>query len=243
MAAQYIIGFSTGLLFVISVFYSVDDLPTALSSVPIFPLAGLYKQAVGTSGGALGLLIVVFLPSFITCIGCYVTAGRTLWTLSRDNAPPFSNFLRQIHPTLRNPFNATLVCAMLSTLMGCIYVGSRTAFNALIGSYVIFSTLSYLGAILPHLLSKRRNIKPGAFWMDGMTGFIVNGISCLYIVVFIVFFSFPYVMPVDAGNMNYTALIVGGLTMFIVGFWFWRQGDYKGPRMVNMEEVDAPAAI
>lgn len=231
MLAQYIIGFITALVYMITIFYSIHDLADALTTVPAFPLAGLYRQATGTPGGALGLLIIVFIPTFITAIGCYITAGRTFWTLSRDNATPFSQIFGRIHPKFHNPFNATLLCGGMCTVMGCIYVGSTTAFNAFVGSYIILSTLSYLTAILPHLLNGRSKLRPGWFWMRGPIGFIVNTIVCVYIVAFIVIFCFPYALPVTAQNMNYSSLITGGLTIFIALFWFWRQGEYEAPQV------------
>lgn len=242
MAAQYIVGFITAFFYLIAIFYSINDLPAALASVPTFPLAGIYMQATGSAGGGLGLLIVAFIPTFITCIGCYITAGRTFWTLSRDKATPFSRVFRIVSPKFHNPFNATLLCGAICTIMGCIYVGSATAFNAFVGSYIILSTLSYLSAILPHLLSRRANVVPGWFWMGDAVGYLVNGVSCLYIVAFIVIFCFPPALPVDAATMNYSCLITGGLTIFVGGFWFWRQGDYEGPRAVTSDDLLAKDA-
>jgi len=71
--------------------------------------------------------------------------------------------------------------------------------------------------------------------MKGATGFIVNGVACLYILTFIAIFCFPFAMPVDAKTMNYTCLITGGLSVFIAMFWFWRQEGYVGPHFVPLE--------
>lgn len=233
MAAQYVVGFITAFAYMVAIFYSIHDLSDALGGFSTFPLAGLYLQATGTRGGALGLLVVALIPTFITAIGCYITAGRTFWTLARDNATPFSLVFRAVHPGFQNPFNATLLCGVISTVMGCIYVGSKTTFNAFVGSYIILSTLSYLSAILPHLLSGRKNFEPGWFWMRGYSGFVVNGIVCLYIVAFIVIFCFPYSLPAEAASMNYSSLITGGLSIFVLLFWFWRQAEYAAPQVVS----------
>ena len=233
---QSIIGFTTPLLFLISLFYSTTSLEDVLNSSSSFPLTELYRQATGSAGGALGLLIITFLSSMTTCVGCYITAGRTFWALSRDKATPFAKYFSKINVRTHNPFNATLVCAVLNTLLACIYVGSVTAFNAFVGSFVIFSTASYAAAILPHLLSRRRNVAPGPFWMRGWIGFVVNAVSCLYILVFIVIFCFPFSRPVDAASMNYASLITGGLSLFVTAWWFvgGRKG-YEGPRFISME--------
>jgi len=237
MLAQFVIGFLTAFFYLIALFYSIQDLDSIFAETSTFPLAYIYRQATGSDGGAVGLLVVTFLPTFLSCIGCYLTAGRTFWTLSRDNATPFADFFTQIHPIFHNPFNATVLCGVICTVMGCIYVGSAVAFNAFVGSFIILSTLSYLCAILPHLLSRRANVTRGWFWMSGATGYIVNTISCLYIVAFLVIFCFPYSAPFDIAVMNWSSLITGGCSLFVLGFWFWRQSEYEGPKLVVLDDA------
>lgn len=237
MLFQFTIGFLTAFLYLISIFYSIQDLDEIFASTSTFPLAWIYRQATGTDAGAVGLLVVTFLPTFVTCVGCYITAGRTFWTLSRDNATPFSGFFSKISPVFHNPFNATILCGIICTILGCIYVGSSIAFNAFVGSFIILSTLSYLCAILPHLLGRRRNVEPGWFWMHGAIGYIVNTISCLYIIAFIVIFCFPYSAPFDIAVMNWNSLITGGLTLFVAAWWFVIQGEYEGPKLVSLHEA------
>ncbi|KAL1963655.1 hypothetical protein VTN77DRAFT_7976 [Rasamsonia byssochlamydoides] len=234
--AQMVVGFATGFLYMIALFYSIQDLDAVVNSVFGFPLAEIYRQATGTRGGALGLLIVAFLPTLITCIGCYITAGRTLWTLARDNATPFSGWLGRINSKMHNPFNATLACGLIITVLACIYVGSTTAFNAFVGSYVQLSTLSYFAAIFPHVLHRRSLITPGYFWMKGAIGYIVNILSCIYIVAFIVIFCFPASLPTNAQTMNYASLITGGFTIFIAVWWFFRQSTYQGPQAIPLTD-------
>lgn len=235
--AQMVTGFLTAVPYMIALFYAINNLDDILTSNSTFPLAPIYHQATGTRGGALGLLILAFIPTFITCTGCYLTCGRTLWTLARDNATPFSGWTSRVSKTFQNPFNATLVCGVFITILGCIYVGSSTAFQAFIGSYIQLSTLSYLAAILPHLLRGRKSFQPGWFYMRGPWGFIVNGVSCLYILAFIVIFCFPFAMPVDATSMNYASLMTGGLTMF-VGVWFlFRRNNYEGAKAVPIGDA------
>lgn len=157
-----------------------------------------------------------------------------LWTLARDGATPLSRHISRIHNTYQNPFTATFVCACVSCALGAVYVGSSAAFNALVGSFVILSMLSYLAAILPHVLTGRKNVRPGAFWMPGIWGMAVHGVSCAYMLAFIVVFCFPFKVPVDAENMNYSCLIVGGLTLFVALLWAWKRKmrGYESPRVL-----------
>ena len=66
----------------------------------------------------------------------------------------------------------------------------------------------------------------------------MNAIACVYIVVFIVIFCFPYFLPATAGTMNYASLITGGLSIF-VGAWYLVgcRGYTSPPALVVQGEV------
>lgn len=155
--------------------------------------------------------------------------------MARDDAVPFSNVFARVSPRWRNPFWAQVAIGVAVTLLGCIYVGSVTAFNAFIGVFAIFTTMSYLAAILPHILTKRKYVKPGPFWMPGITGYLVIGTASAYIIVWNIIFMFPYALPVDAATMNYSVVMSGGITILLGGWYLWkRTRGYVGPR-VNMD--------
>lgn len=177
-------------------------------------------------------------------MGCYIVASRVFWTLARDNATPFASTFSRVSARYKNPFNAICLCAVVATVLGCIYLGSSTAFSAFVGSFVVLSSLSYLAAILPHLLRRRAGITPGWFWMKGPVGFVVNALACVYIFAFVIIFCFPFSLPAAAGTMNYASLMTGGLSLFVAGFWLWRRKDYRGPTYVALDaEILAVDAI
>ncbi|KAL0264500.1 hypothetical protein SLS55_000450 [Diplodia seriata] len=238
IAMQQLVGLFTAFVYLIAIFYSIQDFDALLANTYTVPLAELYLQATSSRAGALGLLIIVLLPTICTLIGIYITAGRMLWTLAREGATPFPGILGRISPRYKNPFNATVACALIVTAMGAIYVGSTTAFNAFVGSFVVLLTLSFLAAILPHLLTRRRNVVPGPFWMPDWVAYTVGSIGCAYICVFVVIYNFPYAIPFDAASMNYSCLITGGLTIFMGAWWFWiRKRGYIGPQPLVEEEA------
>lgn len=173
----------------ITIVYGISDLDAVLESERfLYPFAEIYLQITGSAGGSFGLLLIMTIPLYISRVGCYITASRVFWTLARDNVNPFSNFFSIVSPKTRVQNIAIVFCMAFATILGCIYMGSSKAFNAFVGSYVVHWISSYLAAILPHLLSRRRHMTPGYFWVGGATGYVVNTVSCLYIIVFIVIF-------------------------------------------------------
>ncbi|KAI6951471.1 amino acid transporter [Hortaea werneckii] len=232
--AQYITGFVTALCYSIAILYAITDLDAVLNQSYFFTLTAIYEQATGSSAGTVGLLVVMFLPLFVGILGVHLTASRMFWTLARDRATPFPTFFGKVNPHLKNPANSIVFCAVLSTILGCIYLGSDTAFMAFVGSFAVLGFLSYISAILPHLLSRRQSVRPGRFSM-GSAGFVVNTFAVLFILVFTVIFCFPFALPVDAASMNYTCLIVGGFTILVAALWAFIQKGYVGPQYVPLE--------
>ncbi|KAF4301678.1 Amino acid/polyamine transporter I [Botryosphaeria dothidea] len=242
IAMQQLVGLFTAFFYLISIFYGIKDFDALLANTYTIPLAEVYFQATSSRAGALGLLVVVFLPLICSCIGVYITAGRMLWTLARDGATPFPNQLGRISPTYKNPFNATVACGVIITIFGAIYVGSTTAFNAFAGSFVVLLSLSFLAAILPHILSRRRHIAPGPFWMPAAVAYPIGSVGCAYICVFVVIYCFPYAIPFDETSMNYSSAITGGLTILMGCWWFWiRKRGYIGPQALIEEETQMAA--
>lgn len=226
---QMALGFVTGFAYLVVVMYAINDYD-ALFEAP-YPIAEIYRQGTGSAAAATGLLFLALVCIGICLLGLYITSGRTLWTLARDRATPFPNQLSKIHPKLDVPIITTLLTAVLVTVLGCIYLGSLTAFNAFVGSFVIMSSSSYIAAILPHLITGRNNIRFGTFSLNkGPLGYICNAVACVYMVVWFVIYCFPFSLPTNAATMNYASLLWGGLTVLLLLWWFAgaRKG-YRGP--------------
>lgn len=242
-------SFATAFVYLVALFYSINDIDAVLDSPSKFPTAEIYRQATGSTAGAVGLTAVLFISTFPTLIGTLTTGGRTFWALARDDATPFAPFFRAISPAFGSPLRATIAVSAVTTCMGCLYVGSTTAFSALITSYIVLSTLSYAAAILPHVLTSRRTIAPGPFHL-GRWGWPINIASLAYIAATVVLFCFPFMMPATVQNMNCefpprhrppklatltpatdTSVTTGGLVILITAWWFVHgKGKYQGPK-------------
>ncbi|KAF4441675.1 cholin permease [Fusarium albosuccineum] len=225
---QVVTGFVTGFCYLVAIMYSINDFDALFDSA--YPIAEIYRQATGSAAGATGLLSLVMICITLTVVGLYITCGRTLWALARDGATPLPGILGHVHQGLDVPVWSTIITGVLVTALGAIYVGNTTAFNNFVGSFILLSSSSFLACILPNLLTGRKNITYGPFKMHGALGFVINGISCAYMVTWAVIYCFPYALPTNAQSMNYISVIWGGLTFLVAVWWFAsaRKG-YQGP--------------
>ncbi|RYP70806.1 hypothetical protein DL771_005181 [Monosporascus sp. 5C6A] len=230
MGVQMTASYLSTIVYFVVLMYSITDFDAVLNTTAAFPLAEIYRQASGGStAAAIGLTAVVLLPILGSAMGAMMTASRVFWTLARDDAVPFPRTFARVSPRWRNPLSAVLLVAAFCTAMGLLYLASDVAFQAMVGSYAVLVALSYLAAVLPFLLRGRRGVEPGPFFVRGVPGTVISAVSCGFMMVWVVFYCFPYAKPVTAAGMNYSSLIVGGLTVLVGAWWFRVRESYRGP--------------
>ncbi|EIN09297.1 hypothetical protein PUNSTDRAFT_120583 [Punctularia strigosozonata HHB-11173 SS5] len=200
IALQLVFGTIMAFVFAVAIMYGVNDFDAILDVADQFPLTQFYAQATGSRSATTGLLMLLLIPSVFIMPATYVLVGRTLWTLARDNVVPYSAWMSQTSTELSCPVQATVVTYVLTTALGAVRLGNSTAFGDIVASYVILTAMSYLLAILPHLLTGRRNVPIGPFWM-GRWGYAVNALAVISIIVTNIFYCFPFSLPVTTGRV------------------------------------------
>jgi choline transport protein len=137
-------------------------------------------------------------------IGNFQTASRLTWAFGRDDAVIFSRQIGKMNHRLEVPVNALLANSILVLILGCVYLASTTAFNAMIGTGLIMQQLSiaFPAAILlfrgrsEEVLPKHRPVRLGPF------GWVANILTVVFAIIVLVFYDFPFVRPVTVGNMS-----------------------------------------
>ncbi|KAL3424257.1 Choline transport protein 7 [Phlyctema vagabunda] len=242
IAITLTIAFVTGFTYLVTLMFSVQDYSALATTSTGLPLAELFLQATTTVGGAFALTFMLWIALGPCMVGSQLSTGRVFWAFSRDGALPFSNTWSKVHPKLGMPFNAQLCVTAIVAILGCLYLGSTTAFNALLGSAVTINNCAYLIPILTNVLLRRKTMHHGTFHMGFVKGMFVNCVTVCWLVFAIVFFSFPYYKPVTAVNMNYTCLIVGGFIIIETCWWF-KAGKKYTARMLKAKEENADAVL
>ncbi|KAI9752349.1 MAG: multiprotein-bridging factor 1 [Chaenotheca gracillima] len=215
------IGFVTSWFYSVALFFSVGDLDQLLNTLTGVPILELFFQALGSRAGAIVLECLII----ATGVGCQIAShtwqARLCWSFARDRGLPGSKFLSKIHPTLDVPLYAHMVSCILVAILGCLYLGSYTAFNSMVTACIVLLYISYTIPVVCLLYKGRNNIPHGPFWM-GPIGFFANIVLCLWTAFTFIMYSFPSIMPAEAGNMNYVSAVYGVITAIMLSYWFIR---------------------
>jgi choline transport protein len=204
---------------------------TTATGVPIYEL---WIQATRSPAVGTFFLVILALCGFFAMIGCQQTASRLCWSLARDNALAGSKWLGRIHPRWGVPVWALIANAIVVFIIGCIYLGSTTAFNSMIGTGLILQQISYAMPAALLMLRGRSDayLPSNRYFKLGAAGWVANSMTVAFAIVVVIFFNFPFVMPVSAGSMNYACVVLGVMAIFTIGNWFgYASSRYQGPRL------------
>lgn len=92
----------------------------------------------------------------------------------RDGGLPFSRVFARVHPRLEVPLNALILTVVLDVIFGCIFLGSSSAFNAILSASVVALGVSYGLPIGINCLRGRKMLGPRPFTLPEPIGWIVN---------------------------------------------------------------------
>lgn len=236
LGAVLVCGFISGFAFIVAAFFCIKDPQAVLNTTTGLPIIEIFRQATNEAGG-LALTLCLFFATVPSLLDCQIATARLLWAFARDNALPYSTSLRKVNKHLGVPVQANVLVGICLGLLGCIYIGNTTAFNAFISSALVLNNFTYGVPVCINMIQGRNTFRRGKFHMSGIIGWGVNILMCCWLVLSSIFFSFPAGRPVTPANMNYTAVIVGSCALFSSCWWFVR-----GKKIYNGPVVDAHSA-
>jgi len=230
------IGFVTSWTYSVAMFFSMNDLPALFDTPTKVPILELFHQALRSRRGAVALECLII----ITGLGCQIAShtwqSRLCWSFARDRGLPGSKFLSKIHPVLDVPFNAHLTSCLIVAVLGLLYLGSYTAFNSMVTACIVLLYISYAIPVVCLLIRGRENIRHGPFWL-GWVGKVANWVLLAWTAFTLIMYSFPPVMPVTAGNMNYVCVVYVVVLVLVLVYWWVRGEKTYRNREERYEEV------
>jgi len=144
--------------------------------------------------------------------GAQQTASRLTWSFARDNAMFGSRWLNKISPAQGVPIAALIFNYAIMFVIGCIYLGSSSAFNAFIGTGLILQHLTYAMPAVLLMYRGRSSVwlpQNRYFRLPSLLGWTANIVTVGFAIFVLVFYCFPVAMPVAGSNMSELAVILG----------------------------------
>ncbi|ETN44498.1 uncharacterized protein HMPREF1541_10168 [Cyphellophora europaea CBS 101466] len=238
LIAAVTIGFVTCFPFVVAMFYCISD-PSAILSSPV-PIFGIFEQALRSGSGATALTTLLIMTGIFALNATQQTSSRLSWSFARDGGLIFSKQIGHVHPKLGVPVWALLFNAVVVFIMGCIYLGSQVAFNAIVGTCLILMHMSIAIPILFLMLSGRaeRFLPRKGHWNMGALGWLPNLFTVAWSLITLIFYCFPTTNPTTSGMMNYASAVLG--VFFLCGLANWlvyARTRYHGPK-IDMAKLE-----
>lgn len=227
-----------GFVYCLVLLFSLGDLNTLLASSTGFPFMQLFENATRSVAGGTILSLVVSLVAVAANAAGLTSTSRTAWAFARDKAIPFDAYFAHVSKGQQIPVRMVVLVSILQALLGLLYLGSTTAFNAVLSMSILGMYASYLLPIVFMLARRGRRDHPagvprGVFRLGRVGGYMTNVASVLWLVFAMVFSTFSSFMPVDARNMNYSVVVMSGWLVFgVVYYYAGGKGRYMEPSQV-----------
>ncbi|ENH71772.1 Choline transport protein [Fusarium oxysporum f. sp. cubense race 1] len=218
-----------GLVYVIIFLFSTGPLEKLLATPTGFPFMQIFLDATKSQAGCTVLSVIITCTAVAATVAGVTSTSRTLWAFARDKSTPFDKQLSKVDKRLQIPVYAVVVVTVLQMLLGLIYLGNTTAFNAILSMSIIGMYVSYAFPIIAMLFARKSLQTPngfGPFKLGHIAGPAANVISLIWITVVVIFSTFPSAMPVTPQNMNYSIVVMAGWLFAGIAYYVFR-GKHK----------------
>lgn len=238
LICNILLGFLTSFTYAIAMFYCVTDTTAVVNS--ILPIVEIYYQATGNKSLSCFMQSCCIASGVICGFSCSTWQNRILWSVSctcchlsggessKFKLKAMSKFAK-ISKRFHMPVHAHIFSHFIVLIVGCIFMGSSTAFNAIVSACISVLYLSYAVPCAILLIYSGRKkftkrvfgeqkllgISPG-YNYNGIFASISHILTICWALFCLVMFAFPYTLPVTQGNMNYVSVVYVAVGLLIL---------------------------
>jgi amino acid permease (GABA permease) len=240
IASALFLSYSLGFLFNIVLAFTMGDVADLLSSPTAQPFAQIFYNVLGAPGGILFTLFAFIILNFCG-ISALQASARTIFAFSRDELLPFSKIWIRINSYTQTPLIAVWLNVILAVGISLIGLGSYTAIAAIFNVCAIALDWSYCIPIICKLIygAETGGYIPGP-WNLGKFSRPINCWAVIWTLFVSIIFLMPTIRPVTAENMNYAVVILVGILIFAMMYWFvgGARKYYTGPRTKQQQQKE-----
>jgi choline transport protein len=177
MIGCVLIGVFTGFIFLMVLLFVAGNVDDVIESAA-GPLLQIFYHATGSKAGAICLLVFPLVCLLFATISITTTSTRMTYAFARDGGLPFSRVFSKVHPKLGLPLNALWLTMTCVLLFGLIFLGSSSAFNAIVSASVVALGVSYAMPVAVGCLRGRKVLpEDRKFKLGAVTGWVCNLVS------------------------------------------------------------------
>ena len=174
-----------GFAYCLVLLFSLGDLDSLLASPTGFPFMQLFENTTKSVAGGTILSLVVSLVAVAANAAGLTSTSRTAWAFARDKAVPFDTYFAHVDKTQQIPVSMVVLISILQALLGLLYLGGTTAFNAVISMCILGLYTSYLLPIIFMLVQRYRkatSIPRGVYRLGYIGGYTTNTASVFWLI-------------------------------------------------------------
>jgi choline transport protein len=176
------IGLGTGFVFLTVLLFVLKDVNSVISS-PAGPVLQIFYDATNNRAGSICLLMFPLICLLFAACAIMTTSSRMTYAFARDGGLPFSRVFAKVNTRLDVPLNALYLTVVLVIIFGCIFLGSSSAFNAIVSASVVALGITYATPPAINCLRGRKMLPETRYFvLPGPMGWICNIVrQCLLI--------------------------------------------------------------
>ncbi|KAJ7579288.1 amino acid/polyamine transporter I [Mycena floridula] len=182
------------------------------------PMAQIFFNSFGQKA-TLALWAMVVIVQYFMGSSMLLAASRQTYAFSRDRALPFSNWLYRMNTYTETPVNTVWFDAILALVLGLLAFAGPQAINAIFAISVTGLYIAYSIPIAARFLGNN-DFKPGPFTL-GVFSLPIAIISVLFMTFMSIVFFFPTTPQTDVEDMNYTIVVLGGIMILSVAWYYF----------------------
>ncbi|KAF2027270.1 putative choline and nitrogen mustard permease [Setomelanomma holmii] len=244
MLGSAVLSTLVGFPMILVYMFCIVDPDKLLAPIGGQPIAQLLLDGLDSEVLTIIAILVYILVLLAGSICLITTFSRIVWSIGRQGALPFSDWMATINTNYELPTNAVACCTILIIALGSIILGSTTAINAVLGGGLITLYLTYILVIGGLLLTGRSKVFPSKrFFNMGRAGIYFNIISIIWMPFIAIWLCFPAYVPVTGATMNYASVTLAGVLLCTLLNWFaYSRTRYTAPGPMSFEDTQNEAS-
>jgi urea carboxylase system permease len=216
-------------------------------------LAWVVTDRLGDVLGRIALCCVA-VAVFACTLACQTSGARMIYSMSREKAFPFHQYLGKVSPRTGTPIVTSIVVGLGAAVALLVNINSTTIFTALSSLCIAMLYIAYLGVTAPLLIVRIRHRRTDRFpagvdedgkplFSLGRWGIVLNSIAVVYQVGMAINLLWPRPFIYDLTGhtwwLKWSALLFVGMTLLIGAIYFGSRQLHTKIELIHVSHTAA----